>query len=252
VKSWDELKTLGWSGFLATAFQRNVFQTLVHIAVTTIWVLPVIGAGVRTRLAFLAASSILHVVLSWAFYYDWVMKRPGIDGGPLGFLTWTIPLLAGSIAYDAVAARGVKAFGRLLAAGLVFMVIGYGLACLQDPGQLAAAPFTPPTSPVNLWTMSQRSGSVSYLAFSAGFGLVVYALFLAASDGAGMGVGLFRTFGRNALAAYVLHSLVAGAVKPWSPKDAPGLYVFAMLALYFGITYLLVRGLEKSGVFIKL
>ena len=57
---------------------------------------------------------------------------------------------------------------------------------------------------------------------------------------------------RNALAAYILHSLVAGAVKPYVPVDAPGWYVAAGFLLYFGITYLLVRGLERQGVFIKL
>ena len=59
--------------------------------------------------------------------------------------------------------------------------------------------------------MSQRTGSVSYLTFAAGFSLAVYALFVAACDRGGLRVGHFRTFGRNALAAYVLHGLVAGA-----------------------------------------
>ena len=40
-----------------------------------------------------------------------------IDGGPLGFLTWTIPLLVGSLAYDVVAPGGPGVVRRL--AGLV-------------------------------------------------------------------------------------------------------------------------------------
>ena len=63
----------------------------------------------------------------------------------------------------------------------------------------------------------------------------------------GRRAGLFRTFGRNALAAYVLHDLVAAAVKPYVPRDAPGWYVAAGFLLYFGISYGLVRGLEKQG-----
>lgn len=250
--SWEELKTLGFYGFVTTAFQRNFFQTLVHIALTSVLVLPVIGRGVGARLGFMLGASLLHLGLSRGFYYDWVMARPGIDGGPLGLLTWTVPLLAGSLAYDAVAAHGTKAFGRIVAGGVLLMGIGYGLSCVGTPGALAAPPFQPPDAPVNLWTMSQRSGSVSYLYFSAGFGLAVYGLFLVACDGLGLGLGLFRTFGKNALAAYVLHTIVAGAVKPWTPKDAPGLYVTASFALYFGITYLFVRSLEKNNVFIKL
>ena len=100
--------------------------------------------------------------------------------------------------------------------------------------------------------MSQRTGSISYLTFASGFSLLVYATFVAACDRGGLRVGLFRTFGRNALAAYVLHDLVAGAVKPYVPRNAPGWYVAAGFLLYFGISYGLVRGLEKQGVFIKL
>ena len=102
--SWAQLTDLGVGGFVTTAFQRNVFQTLVHIGVTSLWVLPVIGARPAVRVAFAAGSGLLHLGLSDDFYYAWVMKRPGIDGGPLGFLTWTVPLLVGSLAYDAVMA----------------------------------------------------------------------------------------------------------------------------------------------------
>ena len=48
------------------------------------------------------ASATTFHLLSHYGYYAWVMERPGIDGGPLGFLTWTIPLLVGSLAYDAM------------------------------------------------------------------------------------------------------------------------------------------------------
>ena len=41
-------------------------------------------------------------------------------------------------------------------------------------------------------------------------------------------------------------------MKPYVPRDAPGWYVAAGFLLYFGISYGLVRGLEKQGVFIKL
>ena len=100
--------------------------------------------------------------------------------------------------------------------------------------------------------MSQRTGSVSYLVFASGFSLVVYALFLAACDGLGGSLGVFRTFGRNALAAYVLHDLVAGAVKPYAPNDSPWWFVALAFGVYFVITYALVRGLEKQGVFIRM
>lgn len=250
AKTWADLTALGPAGFLTTAFQREVFQTLVHIALASLWVLPVIAAGPGARLVFLVATAALHLGLSRWFYFDVAWHRPVIDGGPLGFLTWSIPLLVGSLAFDAVAAGGDGLIRRLAGWSVVLMGVGYGLSCLG--GFPAAPPFVAPDGPVNLWTMSQRTGSVSYLTFSAGFSLLVYAVFVAASDRGGLRVGLFRTFGSNALAAYVLHDLVAGAVKPYAPGDAPGWYVTAVFLLYFGISYLLVRGLEKQGVYIRM
>lgn len=249
--SWEQLKALGIRGFLASAFQREIFQTLVHIAVTMIWILPVIASGPLARFGFLLGSAVLHVWLSSRFYYEWVWARPGIDGGPLGFLTWTIPTLVGSLAYDVVVnSTPLRAAGRLVLWSVVWMVLGYGLSC--SDGTPAALPFCPPTQPVNLWTMSQRAGSVSYLVFASGFSLAVYALFVVASDWGRLHVGLFRTFGRNALAAYVLHGMVAGAVKPFAPNDIPFWYAAAAFCVYFGLTYLLVRGLEKEGIYLRL
>src|SRR5262245_39302085 len=96
VASWSDLTGGGLWPALAAGLQRDLFQTLVHIAVTSLWVLPVIGLGVWWRILFAIGSALLHVMLSHAWYYQWVLTPPvGIDGGPLGFLTWTIPLLLG-------------------------------------------------------------------------------------------------------------------------------------------------------------
>lgn len=260
--SWTELRRLGIAGFLRTAFQREVFQTLVHIGLACIWVLPVIAAAPLWRIYFLVASAAAHVALSHDFYFDWVWHLPGIDGGPLGFLTWSIPLLVGSLAYDVVASRSLNPVPRLLGWSIVLMGLGYGLSCLGNAGAskspsawsvgFAAPPFVPPEGEVTMWSMSQRAGSVSYQTFAAGFSLAVYAVFLVASDRHGWRLGLFRTFGSNALAAYILHELVAQAVKPYVPRDAPLWYVLSGFAFYFGVTYLFIRSMEKRGVYLRL
>jgi predicted acyltransferase len=252
AKTWEELKALGFAGFASSAFQRTIFQTLVHIALASVWVLPVIAAGKLARVAFLVASACLHLWLSHRFYFEWVWNRPGIDGGPLGFLSWSIPLLAGSLAYDVVARGGPGVIRRLVDSALFLMALGYGLSCLD--GSIAAPPFVPPSGHVKLWTMSQRAGSVSYMTFSAGFSLAVYSLFVLCCDRetGGFRLSLFRTFGRNALAAYILHGLVDEAVKPYVPKDAPGWYIALGFLVYFGINVLFMRNLEKHGLLLKL
>jgi predicted acyltransferase len=255
VSSWDELKTLGIRGFLAQAFHRELFQALVHIALTSIWVLPVIAAGVPARMLYLIGSAWLHLWLSWKFYVTWAWTEPRvIDGGPLGFLSWTIPLLVGSLAYDAVIASADhrRVAARLMGWSVVLMLAGYALSCAG--GEWAAPPFMERTAsgPVDLWTMSQRSGSISYLTFSAGFSLAVYAVFVLACDVRRFQSRAFRTFGVNALAAYIIHGLVAGAVKPYAPNDSPLWYVATAFGVYFGICYLFNRYLEEHLIFLKL
>ena len=130
ARSWAELEKLGVGGFFRQAFQRGPFETLVHIGVTSIWILPVIAAGPLARLVYLLFSTALSLVL-WhpdfyksavtmagldhehirqvlpiLPYYPWVMTRPGIDGGPLG---------SGS---DSAAAFGAAGLGAGLGVGL--------------------------------------------------------------------------------------------------------------------------------------
>ena len=250
--------------------KQDLFQTLTHIAVASIWVLPVIAARPSARVAFAVASGLLHLGLSYWFNYRWVNTSPnGVDGGPLGFLTWTIPLLAGSLAYDAWTANPdrVRVFRRLLGWGIVVMALGYSLSCLhlapadQDEWRYdvrferTAPPLVhvsakPPTN--DLFTMSQRSGSLSYLTFGAGFSLAVYALFVLACDVGRWQIGILRTLGTNALAGYIIHGLVNAAVKPFVPRDCPLWYVVAGCATSIAICYVLLRGLEKQRLYLKL
>ena len=265
-EKWEDLEQPGLRGVLGKAFQRNVFQTLTHIGLASLWVLPVIAARPWVRTLYAVFSAGLFFGLSQGWYYDWVMQRPGIDGGPFGFLTWSIPLLVGTLAFDALVVDSkwrlaLHYFGW----AVVLMLLGYALACLNlitppnaaptEAGWtdwLVEPPFVPPSRPVNLWTMSQRTGSVSYLTFGAGFALAVYALFVLACDVGRFQSGASRTLGSNALAAYILHELVFAAVKPYVPKDSPLGYILAAFGVALALCYLFLRYLEKRQLFLRL
>ena len=266
-ESWSRLTETGFTGFIQTAFQRNFFQTLAHIAVTSLWVMPVINARATWRILFAIGSAVLfHTLSEWdrTNYYGWVMKRPGIDGGPLGFLTWTTPLILGTLAYD-ITAKGRYLVVKLLALGMFVMVLGYGLSCLNlvtPPNEMTSSgdwkqlliepPFVKPTRPVNIWTMSQRAGSVCYLVFGGGFATALFALFVAVCDYGSLSIPIFRTLGSNALVGYILHDLVNDAVKPFVPKDSPLFFVFIGFAVSLGICYLFLRHLEKHHLYLRL
>ena len=225
-----------WAGLTSDRFwatlhesaKRTWCQTLMHIAVTSLWVLPVIRASAATRIVYMIGSACSHVFLSWCFNVAWINSPPtAIDGGPLGFLTWSIPTIVGTLACDAVAG-GVRFWPNLLrlaawACGI--MLLGYGLSCgtrlydvarmgveaitpsemvLPPAHRLAVAesasyfaepPFVaPPGREVrheNYWMMSQRYSTVSYQVFAAGFSLAVFLLFYLVCDRWGWQLGVW-------------------------------------------------------------
>lgn len=415
--TWHELVGRGAWDIVWPYLKRYWLQTLGHIALTSLWILPVIRARAGVRIAFAILSGAAHVYLSHVFNYHWENTDPnGVDGGPLGFLTWTIPAILGTLTCDAVVdAPGRPPLARLTFAALAIMGLGYVMSCgtrlydlspaersrqrsegeaqeaerkrltaqkeaiektiaahwetigkINDQlaaakrAQLAAAvdalaakpanagrtrselineaagqlppdpavvrltadlekahaddahaqeletqvaalrnqarslrevklapspvippqetwrgrtwqtllaepPFVQPPADDprvdpppyemrrywNYWMMTQRGGSLSYLTFGAGFSLLVYVLFYVLSDMAGIRIGVFRTFGTNALAAYILEGLLGEAVKNFIPPDAPYWYVLAGFGVFFYLVWLFVRTMEKNKIYLR-
>lgn len=266
--------------FWLSVFKRDVFQTLLHIAVTSIWIAPVLQASVRTKIAWGVGSGVLHLLLSKLFYFDWVHASPsGIDGGPLGFLTWSIPTLAGLVACDVMDSKSPRAIPRLLYGALVLMGIGYAFSCgtrLYDRdgdgpdsniklaiqpvfpdlgGQtliskvgFSEPPFIPPPAAKdrawNYWMMSQRAGTLSYQTFAAGFALLVFLAFRYCCDVLGWQNSVFQAFGTNALAVYVVHGFIDSWVGMLLTKNSsPGLVLSGLLA-YFVILFGIARWMQ--------
>ncbi len=259
---WDDLTTKFTDDpvkFLLVTIKRMPFEALVHIGVTSLFVLPVIAAPGWARALYAAAAGALHVWLSIdQGYYEWNWPYPrttgypvGIDGGPLGFLTWSIPLVAGTLAHDWVAARTQPVL-RCVFVGSALMALGIALAWWGS--EHATLPFVKPESePVrNYLLMSQRAGSVTYLLFAAGFGLAVYALFRVLCDGYELRWGYLDLLGRHALWGYVIHDMVSRVVSPFVPKDSPAWWVSAAFLVYLGITSLFLWYLDRNKMYLKL
>lgn len=267
--SWDALWEQGLWSWLVRACERTYFQTLTHIAVTTLWVLPVIAARWPIRFLWMIGSAALHLWLSHQFWLKVAWERPVIDGGPLGFLTWSIPVLVGTFAADWL--TGANPPGgkiKLVISGTVLMLLGYGLSCLtlttaqesQGLVRYAPPPFTAPLasaadqkgkSSVDLWTMSQRTGSVSYQTFAAGFSLIVLFLCCVIFDQHRQ-IGLFRTLGSNALVAYIVQGLAIDSAHHLLPASAPLWAVFVGSLAVLAITWMVCRYLEARGWYLRL
>lgn len=298
--SWEQLGEMSFWQVIGEPLKRQWFQTLMHIAVTSLWLLPVVHRAANVRIVWMLGSALAHVLLSYWFNFTWANTAPNaIDGGPLGFLTWCIPAIVGTLACDYFvqprdqsAPRSRKVF-PVVAAAMVLMLAGYIISCptrlydvpesqqsdlakirlAEDPviptlerinsklsnsgvAALFAEPpfFKPPNETArkwNYWMMSQRAGTLSYLTFSAGFSLLVFVLFYVMCDVYKWQLPVFRTFGTNALVAYILHSMVSQAVQPFFPKDSPAWFAYTGLAIFFLITWLFVKQLEKQGAYLR-
>jgi len=294
---WSQITGDQWWNTLCLLSKRTWCQTLMHIALTSLWILPVIRAGVTVRVIYLIFSAVLHLLLSYWFNFNWVNASPeAIDGGPLGFLTWSIPALVGTFCCDAITTTtGPIRTGKMLAWSIALMVLGYGFSCgsrLYDivpstkksgPASLASSPVLPPFDRLrdrdpssllavppfvappesvhrqnNYWMMNQRNGTISYLVFSAGFSLLVFLVFYLLCDRWGWRIGVFRTFGTNALVAYILGTAIQKYMRPLTTWNGPdwdkvsGWLVLADFAFFFACTYLVIRILEWRRIFIRL
>lgn len=242
-----------WKPVTLGTLWRDTFQTLVHIAVTSLWVLPVMAGPAWARVAFGAVSAGLHIWASSTFWYPLLHEKRVIDGGPLGFLTWTLCAVAGSFAYDFRQSRGARgSLIPLLGWGTGLMIAGYGLSCLGAGGPVAAPPFMPPAGAVDMWTMSQRAGSVTYLAFGAGFSMVVYAAFVWWCDIRGRSSAVLGILGANALAGYLLHALVDVPFTALKDKDDPLWLALLLTAGFMAVTTTLVWLLNRRGWYLRL
>lgn len=129
--------------------------------------------------------------------------------------------------------------------------LGHGLTSM-----LAEPPFVPPPEQskrrINYWMMTKQLPSPSFILFASGFAFTLYSLFVLACDIGPIRIGLFRTFGQNPLAAYLLHNVVEHSLHTISPENAPLYYCLISTAVFFLIVYALVRGLEKQGIYIRL
>jgi peptidoglycan/LPS O-acetylase OafA/YrhL len=100
--------------------------------------------------------------------------------------------------------------------------------------------------------MDKRVTTASFTFFALGFAITLYALFIVLCDLGPLSVPVFRTFGTNPLTAYVIHYMVAASVHTIAPDDSPSWWCWTTFALFFLITWILVRGLEKQRIYIKL
>jgi len=106
---------------------------------------------------------------------------------------------------------------------------------------------------INYWLMDKkRMVSLPFTLFSTGFGLFLYCLFIVIVDVCKLELGVFRTMGQNPLAAYIIHEMLLRGFDDLTPEDGPLYWGLLMFAVFFLLTYMMVRYLEKNRLFLRL
>ena len=250
--SWQNLQSQFGLSMILQSIKRDPFETLVHIGVASLWVLPVIESRPRVRIAYMFLSAALFLTADLNGYHQWNRTEPrGIEGGPLGFLSWTIPLLMGTLCCDAV----LSSASNLRIAVIGLLVCAFATAVMAVGNPTATWPFQPlnpaTEATANPFSMRANNATVTLTAFGGGCSFVIYALCRYLSD-RGWTLSLLDLFGRNALAAYILHGMIAEAFNPFVPRDSPMWYLLAATAVYLVVNWLFVRALDRRGIRIAL
>lgn len=298
---WSDMTADSVSNWLWELIKADLWEVLSIIGVSQILLLPVINRSFRVRLSTAVGLLLGYILMNYSFDYsfqegdaNWMNayfgadERNSWDGGFFGPLAWSIPILAGTLAFDVISIRTLQeSMKRFLLVGTILMVAGYGVSCLtrlydrvdgtasetggehaDDPVWPAAERWTNPgigwaeppffakakteARQHNFWMMKKRIVSPSFILFSIGFALFLYALFIAASDLNGLQSGVFRTLGQNPLAAYIIHELTMHCITPIVPKDSEGWWVATSFSAFFLITWGAVKYMENNKLYLRL
>ncbi|MCA9092357.1 MAG: hypothetical protein KDA68_02625 [Planctomycetaceae bacterium] len=155
-ETWDKLyypDVEWWRNIwyvLHDPLKRDWTQTLGQIAVTSLWILPVLRTHVIIRIIWMLLSMAAHVYLSHdAHIFDGIFETlsqngaflwvnggrygelgSGVDGGSFGFLTWSIPAIMGTITCDAIVGTpGRPKLGQLAIWSILLMGAAYVISC---------------------------------------------------------------------------------------------------------------------------
>lgn len=87
---------------------------------------------------------------------------------------------------------------------------------------------------------------------ATGFPMAVLWIAYLVCDRWGRSWAVLTTLGTNALAAYLLHLMVANSLHRFMPQDSPAWYMWGGCALFLLITWVFVRALQRSGIYIRI
>ena len=294
--AWEDWNADSVREFIAALLKARIWEVLAIIGASQLVVLSVIGKGAGVRIVVAIGLMAAHLLISESFNVHFVLAQPnwlnefwgaaGVrawDGGFFGVLNWAAIALAGTVAMDWLSVLQTASIRRFVTAGVLCMVIGYGLTTLstyydvpegssiatesvapnpvfppvfRQAPSLPTPPFTavppPEQRQINYWMMSKRLVSLPFVLFATGFVFVLLAGFVFVCDHGKRSLATFRILGQNALAAYLLHYILLESTKPLVPRDSPAWFALTALLLFLAVIVLIMVVLEKRKLYLRL
>jgi len=275
--SYQGLVNTGWALLLLPISSKNLYQTLTVIGVTQVLLLPVITKSFKVILGVVAGYVVAYALLSYFFWYQYCMDGGVIDGGSAGTISWSVCLAVGAGLHDwNVMAR--KKSGRklwidvlwLFGLSLCLMSLAYAWSCMpQGPvcyspinarlrvnctrdNALVPPPFFPPTDPISVWNMSQRSATLPYTIFSAALSIPLYLIFFIVGDVFKKQWKPLSIFGMQALFIYMYRGNIGDSLKKLVPEDSPIWLIVLKQVAYVGLAYIMSWWLCANNIFFRL
>ncbi len=143
---WRKTFYGNWRYYIATLLKADLWEVLAIIGVCQLFIMPVIAAPWVVRLIALLACAVGYTFMAHWFNWEfiagysenWMVKiwktggRSSWDGGFFGIVSWSIPMIAGSLVYDVIAKRGTASAGkRFFVWGCALMILAYGMSCMS-------------------------------------------------------------------------------------------------------------------------
>jgi predicted acyltransferase len=216
---WDALTDIGLGGLIALCVIER-------------------SAAVRVGAAF-AYLALFQTAFTRTGYGAWVMEH-SLNGGPLGPLSWSFPLLMGSVAYDMMATKNLERIVRgCLTWGLALSAAGWALT-FPWPGIKAAWPFT------------AYGMSALYPLYATGLCFLLLLGFVLLCDHFRLRVPHLSVLGVNPLVLYVTQLVVIEVGHLPIPRDASVAMVLLTFVPLYLIHYLLAWFLQRKHIIIKI
>ena len=220
-------------------YQGYLWDALTAIGIAGLLALPLIDkrTGVRIAAAFLWLA-LFQAIFSLTSYGELMMKH-GMNGGPLGPLSWGFLLLMGTVCYDLLASKKVRAVvGGCLAWGVGLSIAGWALRA-EWPGLKAS------------WPFSQFCMSAPYPLYSTGLAFLTFLAFYCLCDLCRIQLPHLSVLGKNPLVMYLAHGAVI-AVGYLFLRNSTSLPLVALGFLCtYGLCYAFAWWLHTKHIIIK-